>query len=122
MSRYFSESEFRRCEPPCSEKDMDACFLSRLDKARERAGIPFVLNCAYRSADWDKEKGRSGKGAHTEIPCKCVDIRCSTSQNRLKIIKALLDEGFVRIGIGKTFVHVDASESLPQDVMFDYYE
>lgn len=122
MSRYFSDAEFRRCSPSCSIDQMDKEFLARLDNARERAGIPFVLNCAYRSAAHDKALGRSGSGAHTEIPCKAVDIRCSTSQNRFKIVKALLDEGFTRIGIGANFIHADLSENLPQCVMFDYYE
>ena len=58
MSKYFSESEFKKCVPSCSEKDMDGAFLSLLDEVRSKAGIPLVLNCAYRSVEWDKSKGR----------------------------------------------------------------
>lgn len=36
MSRYFSESEFKKCVPSCSERDMDGAFLSLFDEARER--------------------------------------------------------------------------------------
>ena len=120
MSRYFSESEFKKCVPSCSERDMDGAFLSLLDDIREEAGIPLVLNCAYRSAEWDKSKGRSGNSAHTRG--KAVDIRCNASVTRYKIVKAALDCGVRRIGIGKSFVHLDNDYSLPQDVIFDYYE
>ena len=120
MSRYFSESEFKKCVPSCSERDMDGAFLSLLDDVRERVGIPLVLNCAYRSSSWDKSKGRSGNSAHTRG--LAVDIRCNTSANRMKIVRAALDCGIRRIGIGKSFIHLDADESLPQDIIFHYYE
>ena len=79
MSKYFSPSEFKKCVPSCSIEDMDGGFLALLDKVREKAGIPLVLNCAYRSREWDKSKGRSGNSAHTRG--KAVDIRCNTSEN-----------------------------------------
>ena len=120
MSRYFSESEFKKCVPSCSIEDMDGAFLSLLDEVRERAGIPLVLNCGYRSSSWDKSKGRSGNSAHTRG--KAVDIRCNTSATRFKIVKAALECGVCRIGIGKSFVHLDNDNSLPQDVIFHYYE
>ena len=120
MSKYFPESEVKKCVPSCSERDMDGAFLSLLDEVREKAGIPLVLNCAYRSSSWDKSKGRSGNSAHTRG--KAVDIRCNASVTRYKIVKAALDCGVRRIGIGKSFVHLDNDDSLPQDVIFHYYE
>ena len=119
-SKHFSESEFKRCAPPCSLQDMSQVLMDKLDSAREAAGIPFVLNCAYRSVSWDKAKGRSGNSAHTRG--LAVDLRCNTSAKRFKIVSALLSVGFRRIGIGKSFVHADIDDSLTQDVMFDYYE
>lgn len=120
MSKHFKEIEFQRCVPPCSERDMNPAFLSRLDEVRETAGIPLVLSCAYRSADWDKSKGRSGNSAHTRG--LAVDIVCRSSATRYKIVTACIKCGINRIGIGKTFVHIDTDTSLPQGVMFDYYE
>ena len=120
MSKYFSESEFKKCVPSCSERDMDGAFLSLLDEVREKAGIPLILNCAYRSSSWDKSKGRSGNSAHTRG--KAVDIRCNASVTRYKIVKAALDCGVRRIGIGRTFVHVDTDETKPQGVIWHYYD
>lgn len=119
-AKYFKESEFKKCVPSCSLQDMQQHTMDRLDKAREIAGIPFVLNCAYRSVAWDKSKGRDGESAH----CKgeAVDIRCNTSANRMKIVKSLLKAGFPRVGVGKNYIHADDCETLPQDVMWHYYQ
>lgn len=119
MSKYFSAIEFQKCDPPCKITDMQPEFLELLDRIREKAGIPLVLNCAYRSRAWDLRKGRSGNSAHTKG--LAVDIRCNSSANRMKIVAAAIACGITRIGIGKTFVHLDADKSLPQNVMFDYY-
>ena len=118
-ARHFTESEFRACSPSCSLQNMKQGTMNRLDKAREIAGIPFVLNSAYRSVAWEKSKGRTGTSAHTLG--RAVDIRCNTSQNRMKIVRAALQAGFNRIGIGKTYVHLDDDLSLPQEVIWHYY-
>ena len=120
-AKYFKDAEFMACDPPCSIEDMDARFLSLLDDIRQRAGIPLVLNCAYRSRQHDLAKGRSGNSAHTRG--KAVDIRCSTSQNRLRIVTASIECGINRIGIGRNFVHIDRGDEdeLPKNVMWHYY-
>lgn len=118
--KYFSPAEFKRCTPSCSIEDMDERFLNTLDALRAQAGIPLILNCAYRSVAWDKAKGRSGNSAHTRG--LAADIRCNSSATRLKIVRAALELGICRIGIGKTFVHVDIDKSLAQNVIWHYYE
>lgn len=119
MSKYFSPAEFRRCVPSCKIEDMDAGFLEVLDRVRESAGIPLVLNCAYRSKAHEKAKGRTGNSAHTRG--KAVDIRANSNATRMKIVRAALENGITRIGIGRTFVHIDNDESLTQGVMWHYY-
>lgn len=118
-AKYFTEAEFRRCTPPCSLQDMDQQFIRQLDAARASAGIPFVLNSAYRSPAWEKSKGRAGTSSH----CKglAVDIRCNSDANRWKVVTALLDNGFTRIGIGKTYVHADLDTAKTQRVIWHYY-
>lgn len=120
MSKYFKGVEFKRCSPSCSIDDMDAEFLALLDKVREDAGIPLVLTCAFRSSAYDKAKGRTGNSAHCKG--KGVDIKALSSQTRMKIVQSALKNGITRIGIGKTFVHIDNDKSLPQGCMWDYYE
>ena len=119
MAKYFNEKEFNNCTPSCSMADMNSEFLGLLDKVREKAGIPLVINCAYRSKEYDLKKGRSGNSAHTKG--KAVDIRCNQSTNYYKIIKAALEVGITRIGIGNGFVHLDYDNTLPQNVLWNYY-
>lgn len=119
MAKYFLPSEFKACTPSCSIEQMDQAFLAKLDAVRERAGIPLVLNSAYRSPAWEKKHGRAGTSAHCEG--KAVDIRCNASSNRYKIVKAALECGVRRIGIGPTYIHIDMAGDHAQDVIWDYY-
>ena len=102
---YFRDEEFRRAKPACSLSDMDEDFMVMLDVAREYAGIPFIINSAYRSKEYEKKKGRSGTSMHCEG--RAVDIKCITSADRFRIVDSLFVAGFRRIGIGSTFIHVD---------------
>lgn len=119
-AKYFKESEFRKCVPACSLQDMKQGTMDKLDAAREIAGIPFVLNSAYRPVAWEKAHGRSGDGAHPHG--QAVDIRCYSNSNRMTIVRALLEAGFVRIGIGKNYVHADDDAGKSQNVMWHYYD
>lgn len=84
---------------------MDTAFMLRLDEARALAGIPFVLNSAFRSYEYELDHGRSGSGYHTKG--RAVDISCKDASSRYIIVKALIDAGFHGIGISNTFIHVD---------------
>ena len=119
MAKWFSASEFLRCTPSCTIFQMDGAFLDLLDAIRERAGIPLVLNSAYRNGAWELSHGRMGTSAHTKG--QAVDIRCNTSANRYKIIAAALRCGIKRIGVAHTYIHLDNSKTHAQDVIWDYY-
>ena len=119
-SKYFSEAEFQRCSPSCSLQDMNRAFMWMLDAIREEAGIPIVLTCAYRSKEYDIAQGRSGNSAPTRGVA--VDIRCNSSTTRMKIIEAAITVGINRIGVGKNFLHLDYDKSLPQNVIWHYYD
>lgn len=117
-AKYFKEEEFNRCTPSCSLQDMQQSTMSKLDTAREIAGIPFVINCAFRSVEWDKGKGRAGTSTHTTG--HAVDIRCNSDRNRFLIVFALMKAGFTRIGIAKNFIHADDSKNHSQAVIWLY--
>lgn len=119
-ARHFKESEFRRCVPACSLQDMNQWTMDRLDAVRAMAGIPLVLNSAFRSKEWEKKQGRTGTSAHCEG--RAVDIRCNTSRNRWLIVRAAIQAGFTRIGIGKTYIHLDDSLTHEDCVIWHYYK
>ena len=112
--RYFKLDEFT-C-PCCGDNKISRVFVEELDEARELAMVPFQVNSGYRCESHDAALG--GKGNHTTG--WAADIACDTSRDRHKIIKALHEVGFDRIGIGKTFLHVDDVIGKPPEVMWLY--
>lgn len=102
---FFPDVEFNRCTPSCEKSSMKDSFLKKLNSCRYQAGVPFILNSAYRSEKWDKDHGRSGTGYHTKG--RAVDIRCVDNQSRAKIITAAICCGLNGIGIAKTYIHLD---------------
>lgn len=102
--KYFMPSEFEKCVPKCDISQMNPDFLQRLDAARSLSGIVFKLNSAFRSSEYDKSKGRTGKGFHTLG--RAVDVACTDSASRLKIIAACFHCGLT-CGISKRFIHID---------------
>ena len=107
MSRFFKEIEYK----------MDKKFLSRLDEARDYAGIPFIINSAYRSPD-HPESIKNPTSSH--IKGLAVDIRARDSKTRYLIIDALMHVGFNRIGIADTFIHVDDDRNKACGVIWTY--
>lgn len=107
MAKYpnFPAKEFLNCAPACSLSQMDDAFMERLQTARTIAGVPFVINSAYRSVEYELSKKRTGKSMHTKG--RAVDIKCVDSGNRYRIIESLIAAGFNGIGIANTFIHVD---------------
>lgn len=116
--KYFKDEEFRKAVPSCSLSDMDEEFMKRIDDCREFAGIPFVVNSAFRSIDYEKKKGRSGESMHTKG--KALDIRCRTNAERYRILVALIVFGFHRIGIGSNFIHVDCGYPASEPIIWTY--
>lgn len=120
-AKYFKEAEFKKCNPPCSLRNMDQKFIETLDKVREAAGIPLVLNSAYRSVEHEKKMGRKGTSAHTLG--KAADIRANKPETKFKIVKAALEQGITRIGVAGTYVHLDIAtvkDGKAQEVMWTY--
>lgn len=116
--KYFSDEEFKACSPSCTKEQCNPDSLLRLDRARSISGVPFVLSSAYRSRSWELSKGRSGNGAHTEG--RAFDVLCNTSRERWSIVFGALSAGFKRIGIAKTFIHLDDSPNLPSPCIWLY--
>lgn len=81
---------------------MSTQLLCMLDDAREAAGMPFSISSHYRPGD----SGAHGRGL-------AVDIRARGSAQRMTIVRALLDQGFPRVGVYDAHIHADIDASLP---------
>lgn len=117
--KYFSDTDFEKCNPPCKLTDMDESFMKKLDIARMVAKIPFVPTSGLRTQIWEQEQGRDGTSSHTKGIA--IDLSAKDSITRYKLISSLLSVGLNRIGIGKNFIHVDMDTQKPQNVIWHYY-
>lgn len=104
--------------------DLDSIVL--LDHARDIAGVPFQITRSYSTPAHSVAVGGFATDAHTEIPCTAFDILCThadgtfSTQAAYKIIGALFEVGFSRIGVNvkNGHVHADNSPKLPQEVFW----
>jgi zinc D-Ala-D-Ala carboxypeptidase len=118
-STHFPDIELR-CKCGCGLNNIKPALLVKLEQARTVLGIPLVIDSGSRCPKHELEvSGKSG-GEHPDGDA--VDIRCLADRTRFNIIRAFLEFGVCRIGIGPTFVHVGISETLPGSVCWTYYE
>lgn len=109
--KYFTLSEFDSPDLPGSGANMDPHFLDMLDAIRDEAGIPFRINSGFRTPLHNKLVG--GKHDSSHLKGLAVDIVSPDSSAMALIIITAVQHGIKRIGIGKTFVHLDIDASLP---------
>jgi len=114
----FNISEFDSPDLKGSGKNMQESTLIALDNAREIAGIPFLINSGYRTRSHNKKVNGVSDSSH--LHGYAVDIRAIGSWTRMRIVSALMDAGFNRIGIGKKFVHADNDPNKIQNVIWLY--
>lgn len=123
MTKYFKYSEFDSPLQQGSGQLMDAGFLYMLDNARHIADVPFEITSGFRiEADIERLEKEGYKVSKNSSHLKGVaaDIACTDSITRYIIIDALLKAGFTRIGIAKTFIHVDSDLDKAQNCIWTY--
>lgn len=116
--KYFQLSEFDSPDVPGSGANMKEHLLKRLDLLREKVGFPLVINSGYRTKEHNEKIKGSVNSAH--LRGLAVDIQAMSGRARYDIVTAALDLGFHRIGIARTFVHLDMDESLPAQCIWSY--
>ena len=110
---YFSEAEVARWK-------LKPEMWRLLDTIRGECGFPFNITSGLRTkAENDALKDSVSNSAH--LSGLASDISCLYSERRLKMVEVALKHGVNRIGIGKTFVHLDIDPTKPKNVMWHYY-
>ncbi len=115
--KYFRAKEFD-CKCGCKLNNSSEKLVHMLGEAREKAGVPFVLNSACRCETHNQAVG--GKADSSHLKGLAVDIRVASSGARHAIIRGLILAGFKRIGVGALFVHADVDAGKPQGVVWLY--
>lgn len=116
LTTNFDSSEFK-C-PCCGIRIMMYSFIMKLQKAREIADTPFRITSGLRCRKRNKAVGGTENSSH--LTGHAADIQAATSGHRYVIVLALLEAGLERIGVAKTFIHVDNSPEKTQGVMWLY--
>lgn len=101
--------DFSKCIPQSSAYELDTLLLRVLYEIENQTNREIRVNSAFRSVNYEVRQGRIGKSAHTLG--KAVDIYCYDSKYRYDVIKIALQQGINRIGIYKTFIHLDVASS-----------
>lgn len=115
---HFTHSEFDSPDQLGSGKNMQQSHLDMLDDAREIAGVPFIVNSGFRTKQHNKDVGGKKDSSHPEG--YATDLKVTDSRTRFIILHALIAVGFTRIGIGKTFIHVDNDPNKDKQVTWLY--
>lgn len=110
--KHFKPEEFDcNCKTEfCDVNKMNNIFVKMLDMAREKARTPFKINSGYRCKTKQAilyNKGISSKTKSSHQTGLACDISVTTDVQRSKILWGLIQVGFTRFGIGKTWIHVD---------------
>lgn len=96
-------------------------LMVKLDAIRDEAGFPIVITSGKRTkAENDALKDSASNSGH--LRGFEVDIACTDSAKRDRIIELSYKHGITRRGIGKDFIHLGIDPSLPQHVMWHYYK
>lgn len=98
------------------ESDFDELLMENLEHLRGMWAKPMHLNSVARCASYNEHVGGEHDSAHladSEGKCRAADVSLITgSYDRKQFIMDATEAGFKRIGIAKTFVHIDvAAES-----------
>lgn len=112
--KYFEIEEFDSPDLKGSGEKMCSEFLDMIDNARGIAGIPFKINSGYRTKEHNSIVG--GRLGSSHLKGCASDVHCNNSSNRTKILTALIQAGFRRIGIANTFIHVDCDNDKPNAI------
>lgn len=104
--------------PHGSSEDIDRDLILALERLERESGLTLKFSSGLRCDDCNAAAGGVKNSAH--LRGLAVDTLAGGSVSRFRIISAAVRLGFRRIGIGKTFVHLDIDLNLPQDVLWLY--
>ena len=89
--------------------DLDTLLVDKLDIVRGLCGFPFKITSGYRTPLENKQVGGVNGSAHTKR--LAVDIACTDASKRMSIVGNAWNNGFIGIGINKTYIHLDVDST-----------
>jgi len=112
--KYFTTEEFE-C-PCCKQNHIKPELVDKLDMARSLAGVPFHVNSGWRCPAHNLQVGGSLTSSH--LKGLAADIQALTDFYRFRVVMGAVLAGFTRIGVYKTFIHIDGDPEKTGDRLF----
>ena len=109
--KYFSLDEFDSPDEPGSGSKMCCKLLKKMDKIRGDFGSPLRVNSGYRTKEHNAIVG--GRVGSSHLKGLAVDLHCNNSVDRTNLLKAIYKNGINRVGIAKSFLHIDIDNNKP---------
>ena len=129
LSDHFSTEEFE-CQCGCGFgsriEDIDPVLIERLEKMRVFLDRPMPVQSGARCVAHNADEGGKDNSAHLPDQetgkCRAVDLGMMGGKKRWNYVDAAKHAGFRRIGLAKTFIHLDVAHGGPyvQDVIWTY--
>lgn len=110
--------------PTCAHTDQsgfDPYLILSLEKLEQHLMQKLTfgsVNSGLRCEKCNSKAGGVLNSAH--IMGKAVDIGCPSSRQRFSLLCAIFALQFSRVGIAKTFIHVDVDLNKPHEVAWLY--
>ncbi len=113
----YHENNFR-CRCGCGGNGIKKEVVDLCNNVYALSGIYFKINSGFRCYYWNREVNGSMTSSH--LAGKAVDFNVNGSVEKFKLVKALIESGVTRIGIGSEFIHCDIDSDKTQDVIWLY--
>lgn len=114
----FQAWEFDSPDAPGSGEQMQRDFVLVLDAIRIRLGMPLIPTSGYRTPAHNDELGAKPNSAH--LSGWAADLAIRSDLMRERVVELAIEAGIRRIGIAKTFVHLDLHPTLPSPRLWVY--
>ena len=112
----FYEDEFA-CKCGCGLNGINRELVNLLQKLREDFNSPMVVTSGLRCPEWNTKSKGSSNSSH--LWGEAVDIGITDGMMRYKFVQKA-QKHFQRIGIAKTFVHIDVENMKTNPVIWTY--
>lgn len=107
--KYFKLSEFSTPGMDNGDK-MDGDFVAILDSIRADFGKPIIITSGFRTKAYNEDliaRGFKASSTSSHLKGVAVDIACTNSGDRIRLIEIAIKHNIRRIGVGSNFLHLD---------------
>ena len=116
LTANFNRSEFE-CKCGCGKDNIKEELAIKVQMVRERLGRSLGINSGIRCAAHNAASNSKTTSSH--IDGWAADLGYTGSRERYELLKAILPV-FDRVGIAKTFIHVDVDANKTAEVVWMY--